>query len=268
MPQNQPPQASSPNYTFLESGSLFPLKLSESTAPQVLSDYLLQSSDEKTARQTLIEVCRLTYDRGYLCGTEGNLSIRLADGSILSTASATCKGRIGDEDLLISDLDGELVEASRKRAEAKLSTELKMHLRAYKVRPDIKAIVHAHPVTAVGLTVAGKSLETPVLPEVVCVLGSIPTAPYATPSTDQVPDSIEQLAKSHDAIMLDHHGAITFADTIWNAFYKMETVEHFAKTLLVAEQVGGAKALSRQQLDELLRVRSVYGLTRPIVIKE
>ena len=219
-------------------------------------------------RTQLIEVCHLAYQRGYLCGTEGNLSIRIDENQILSTASNTCKGRISDSDLLLSDSAGNLISSAFHRADAKLSTELKMHLRAYKMRPDIRAIVHAHPVTAVGFTVAGKNLEKAVLPEVVCTMGSIPTAPYATPSTDEVPDSIEVLAVNHDAILLDHHGAITFGSDIWSAFFKMETVEHFAKTLLVAEMLGGSKALSSKQVAELLAIRSIYGLTRPIIVKE
>lgn len=143
-----------------------------------------------------------------------------------------------------------------------------MHLRAYKERPDILAIVHAHPVTAVGFTVAGKSLDRSILPEVVCTMGSIPTAPYATPSTDEVPDSIAELAKDHDAILLDHHGAITFGVDIWSAFYKMETVEHYAKTLFVAEALGGSRVLSSQAISQLMAIRSIYGLTRPVIVKE
>jgi L-fuculose-phosphate aldolase len=219
-------------------------------------------------RKDLIEVCRLAYQRGYLCGTEGNLSIRISERTILSTASATCKGRIEDADLLICDQEGNLIPSSSQRNGARLSTELKMHLRAYSERPDIFAIVHAHPVTAVGFTVAGKSLEQAVLPEVVCTMGSIPTAPYATPSTDEVPDSIGELARTHDAILLDHHGAITFGADIWSAFYKMETLEHFAKTIMVAELLGGTQALPKQRVEQLLSIRSVYGLTRPVIVKE
>lgn len=226
------------------------------------------SQSESEHRASLIEVCRLAYQRGYLCGTEGNLSIRISENRILSTASSTCKGRIEDTDILLCDISGILIPTKNQRAGAKLSTELKMHLRAYHERKDVSAIVHAHPVTAVGFTVAGKTLEQAVLPEVVCTMGSIPTAQYATPSTDEVPGSIGELARHHDAILLDHHGAITFGEDIWSAFYKMETIEHFAKTLLVAELLGGTKPLSKQQIEQLLQVRSVYGLTRPVFVKE
>lgn len=223
-------------------------------------------ADELALRQELIEVCRLLYQRNYTCGTEGNLSIRLNDSLILSTASNTCKGRIKASELLLSDLEGNLLPSLYQSKGNKLSTELRMHLLAYKKRPDVRAIVHAHPATAVGFTVAGRSLADCVLPEVVCTLGSIPTAPYATPSTDEVPDSISPFVDEHDAILLDHHGAITLGTDIWNAYYKMETVERFAQTLLVAELLGGSKQLETAQLKKLLSIRSVYGLTRPVKI--
>lgn len=210
----------------------------------------------------LLEVCHFAYLRGYLSATEGNLSIRVAENLILSTASNTCKGRISEAGLLFSDLDGNSVGAAKQGK--KLSTELKMHLCAYRKRNDIKAIVHAHPTVAVGFTVAGKALTASILPEVVCTLGSIPTAPYATPSTDEIPSSIEELVLHYDAIMLDHHGALTLGEDIWSAFYKMETLEHYAQTLLVAELLGGAKALSGEQVNALLQIRSTYGLHRPI----
>lgn len=141
-----------------------------------------------------------------------------------------------------------------------------MHLLAYKRRPDVKAIVHAHPCTAVGFTVAGKSLSNCTLPEVVCTLGSIPTAPYATPSTDEVPDSIAPYVDDYDAIMLDHHGAITLGGDIWDAYYKMETIEHFAQTMFVAEMLGGAKPLGPGEIAKLMSIRSVYGLTRSVKV--
>ncbi len=225
---------------------------------------MLSQPEELAQRQELIEVSRLLYQRGYCCGTEGNLSIRLSEGLVLSTASQTCKGRIKASELLLSDLDGNLLPSLYQATSNKLSTELKLHLAAYKRRPDIKAIVHAHPRTAVGFTLAGKSLSSCAIPEVICTLGSIPTAPYATPSTEEMPESIVPLVDDFDAILLDHHGAITLGTDIWDAFYKMETVEHFAQTMLVAEMLGGAKPLEEEQLRKLMAIRAVYGLTRPV----
>ncbi len=227
---------------------------------------LLSKSEELAQRQELIEVCRLLYRRGYTCATEGNLSIRLTNGLVLSTASQTCKGRIKASELLLSDIKGKLLPSLYQSSGHKLSTELALHLLAFTRRPDINAIVHAHPRTAVGFTLAGRSLSSCTLPEVVCTLGSIPTAPYATPSTDEVPDSIAPYVDDYDAIMLDHHGAITLGSDIWDAFYKMETIEHFAQTMLVAELLGGARELEAAQLNKLMNIRSVYGLTRPVKI--
>src|SRR5277367_5643129 len=125
------------------------------------------------ARQTIIEVCRAAYAKGYISGLEGNFSIRLNQDLILTTPRSTCKNRISENDLVLTDLAGNPVEGGRP------STELKMHLVAYRLRDDVKAVVHAHPETAVGFSVAGKRLDDGILPEVVCTIGDIPTAPYA-----------------------------------------------------------------------------------------
>ncbi|HEY9676379.1 MAG TPA: class II aldolase/adducin family protein [Drouetiella sp.] len=212
---------------------------------------------ENQARQELVEVSRLCYQRGYICGTEGNFSIRLADNLVLTTPAGTCKGRLCAEDLVLTDLNGNSL------SEKKPSTELKMHLVAYQTRSDVYAVVHAHPTVAVGFTVAGVSLAQCVLPEVVCTLGHIPTAPYATPSTSEIPDSIRDFVAKYDAIMLDHHGALTLGKDIFDAYYKLETVEHFAQTMLVAHQLGGPKPLYKSQVQKLLNICSVYGLNKP-----
>ena len=227
---------------------------------------MLSQPEELAQRQELIEVCRLLYQRGYVNATAGNLSTRLSNGLILSTASNTCKGLIKASELLLSDLEGNLLPSLYQSKNQKLSTELRLHLFAYKRRPDIKAIVHAHPYTAVGFTLAGRPLSDCTVPEVVCALGSIPTAPYATPSTDEVPQSIAPYVDSHDAIILARHGAITLGSSIRDAYYKMETLEHFARTMLVAEMLGGARQFEAAQLSKLMEIRSVYGLTRPVKI--
>ena len=161
--------------------------------------------NQSAARRELLEICRLTYLRGYLCGTEGNLSIKVKGERLLSTPSNSCKGLLKADDLILTDMNGQLI-GNKNKPGLKPSTELKMHLLAYKMRDDVFAIVHAHPTVAVALTVAGKSLAPPILPEAVCTLGSIPTAPYATPSTDEVPESLRPYLADYDAIVLDHFG--------------------------------------------------------------
>lgn len=213
---------------------------------------------EDRARADMVEVCGLAYNRGYICGTEGNFSIRLTDNVVLTTPSGSCKGRLQPEQLVLTDLMGNAVNGSGRP-----STELKMHLIAYNLRSDVKAICHAHPTAAVGFSVAGISLEQCVLPEVVCALGHIPVAPYATPSTDEIPASISPHLREHDAIILDHHGALTLGTDIWDAFYKLETVEHFAQTMLVAHMLGGPKALYASQVKKLIEICGVYGFRQP-----
>jgi L-fuculose-phosphate aldolase len=214
--------------------------------------------DEDRARADMAEVCRLAYGRGYICGTEGNFSIRLTENVVLTTPSGSCKGRIQPEQLVLTDLMGNCIDGKGRP-----STELKMHLTAYKLRPDVKAIVHAHPTVAVGFSVAGVALSQCVLPEVVCALGHIPIAPYATPSTDEIPESIAPYLLQHDAIVLDHHGALTLGNDIWDAYYKLETVEHFAQTMLVAHVLGGPKPLYSSQVKKLIDICSVYGFRKP-----
>jgi L-fuculose-phosphate aldolase len=143
-----------------------------------------------------------------------------------------------------------------------------MHLAVYRLRPEVGAVVHAHPTTAVAFTVAGKSLTKCILPEAILHLGVIPVAPYATPSTDEVPESIEAAVLASNVVMLDHHGALCYGDTIWNAFYLLETLEHHAKTLLIAELLGGAKALPTSSVEKLFAICSVYGIKPPANLDE
>ncbi|MBI4532579.1 MAG: class II aldolase/adducin family protein [Candidatus Melainabacteria bacterium] len=225
--------------------------------------------NEQQARKELIEVCRQAYGRGYICATEGNFSVRLGPDLVLSTPSGVCKGRIDVDDLILTDLTGCPVDSAKGTAQGKRrpSTELGMHMMSYKARPDVNAVVHAHPTVAVSFTVAGLKLSQCILPEVVCALGSIPIAPYATPSTQDVADGIRELVKDHDALVLDHHGALTLGVDIWDAFYKLETLEHHAQILLVAHILGGVKELSAQQIQKLLEIRKIYGFTRPLKIE-
>jgi L-fuculose-phosphate aldolase len=214
--------------------------------------------DEDRARADMVEVCALAYGRGYICGTEGNFSIRLTENVVLTTPTGSCKGRLKPEQLVLTDLMGNPIHDSGRP-----STELKMHLIAYNLRADIRAICHAHPTAAVAFSVAGVSLNQCILPEVVCTLGHIPVAPYATPSTDEIPASISPFLIEHDAVVLDHHGALTLGKDLWDAFYKLETVEHFAQTMLAAHMLGGPKPLYASQVKKLIDICGVYGLPKP-----
>jgi len=222
----------------------------------------LNRLNEVQARKDLVAVARSCYERDYICGTEGNFSLRLDGDHLLTTPRGACKGSLNESDLVVTNLDGHLT--SRKENNGREpSTELAMHLAVYRLRPEVRAVVHAHPTTAVAFTVAGRSLTKCILPEAILALGVIPVAPYATPSTDEVPKSIEAGVLASNVVMLDHHGALCYADTIWNAFYLLETLEHHAKTLLIAELLGGAKPLPKSSVEKLFAICSIYGMKTP-----
>lgn len=229
----------------------------------------MQALDENKAREEMVEVGKLAYDRGYICGTEGNFSIRLNEQLILTTASGTCKGRLTPSSLLLTNLDGEscreetTIEKISLKGSLKPSTELKMHLAVYKTRPDVRAIVHAHPLHAVAFSIAKKSLKLAITPESILNLGGLAEAPYATPSTQAIPKSIEPLLKENNTIILAHHGSLTFGDNLLDAFFRLETLEHHAKSFYLAQNIGCAHTLSKEQLRELFKISTVYGMSPP-----
>jgi len=222
----------------------------------------LQALSEEKARTALVKVCRLAYERGYICGTEGNFSLKLNDHTLLATPAGCCKGSLTVSDLVLTNLNGETLDLPGNKGK-KPSTELKMHLIAYQHRADVLAVAHAHPTTAVAFTIAGQSLNRCVLPESILTLGHIALAPYATPSTDQVPESIKVHLAHTDTIMLSHHGALTLGSDIFQAFYRLETLEHHAKTLFMARLLGGENTLSADQVSSLFAVCQVYGMSAP-----
>ncbi len=222
----------------------------------------MQPRNLERASSELVKVCHLAYERGYICGTEGNFSLRLDEHTILTTPTSACKGLLSPSDLVLTNLDGIALDSPNNYGK-KPSTELKMHLLVYQQRPDVMAVAHAHPTTAVAFTVAGKSLNRCVLPEAILTLGKIAVAPYATPSTEEVPESIAEHLQHTDTILLSHHGALTFGSDIFEAFYRLETLEHQAKTLLVAHMLGGENTLSTTQVEKLFAICQIYGMTPP-----
>ena len=165
------------------------------------------------------------------------------------------------EMMCITDLDGRKLAGERGP-----SSEMQMHLEVYRQRPDVQAVVHAHPPTATGFAVAGIPLTRAVLAEVVTTLGSIPIAEYATPSTTELPEAVRKYVKAHDGMLLANHGALTLGKDLFGAYYKMETIEHFAKISLVARMLGGERLLSQQEVERLQGLRDHYGITAPAPI--
>jgi L-fuculose-phosphate aldolase len=208
---------------------------------------------EPDYKNDIITVGKMLHSKGYIAATDGNISIKISPDRILTTASGVSKGFLKDEHIVVVDGDGELLFGNYKP-----SSELKMHIAAYKLRPELRAIVHGHPPTCTAFTIAGISLAKCILPEVVMTLGVIPTAGYATPTTGEVPDSIKDYIAKYDAIILDRHGAITVSKTdVFDAYYKLEKIEHTAKITLKARQLGKVKTLNEEQIVKLTDVSGI-----------
>jgi L-fuculose-phosphate aldolase len=216
---------------------------------------------EQALREAIVEVGRRLYARGYTASNDGNISVRLDRGRLLMTPKSVCKGFMSPDMMCITDLDGKKLTGERDP-----SSEMQMHLEVYRQRPDANAVVHAHPPIATGFAVAGIPLDRAVLAEVVTTLGSVPIAEYATPSTKELPDAVRKYVKAHDGMLLANHGALTLGADLFGAYYKMETIEHFAKISLVARLLGGERLLSREEVDRLQGLRGTYGIASPAPI--
>jgi L-fuculose-phosphate aldolase len=213
---------------------------------------------EMQLRRQICRIGRWMYSRGHVVASEGNLSVRLDERQILVTPSGKCKGRLVMEDLLVTNLGGEVV-----RGEGRPSSELMMHLLYYRSRPEVRAICHAHPPTATGFAAAGRALDAPVLPEVIVGLGKIPLAPYGTPGTWELCAGLEPLVPHYDAILLENHGVVTCGPDLATAYQWMETVEQFARVMVTAELLGGPHLLPRAEVQKLVAARPGGGTRRP-----
>ena len=216
---------------------------------------------EDAFRADIVEVGRRLYARGYVASNDGNISIRLDDNTILTTPKSVSKGFMTTDMMVVVDLEGKKIRGTRDA-----SSELLMHLEVYKNRPDARAVVHAHPPTATGFAVAGIPLDRAVLAEVVTTLGSIPIVEYGTPSTPELPAAVRKYIKAYDGLLLANHGALTVGPDVFGAYYKMETIEHFAKISLVARQLGREHLLSREEVTKLQDLRGNYGIKSPAPI--
>ena len=206
-------------------------------------------------RREICEVGRRVYQRGYVAANDGNISVRMQDDRILCTPTGVSKGFITEDMLAICDLDGQQVAGTMR-----ISSEIRMHLEIYKLRPDVYSVVHAHPPTATGFAVAGIELTQCVLPEVIVSLGGVPLADYGTPGGPDIVEPMKPLLKDYDAILMANHGAVTLGKDVMDAHFKMETVEHFAKIALVAHQLGQVKTLSEGHVNELIDLRERFGI--------
>jgi L-fuculose-phosphate aldolase len=216
---------------------------------------------ESSLRADIVEVGRRMYARAYTASNDGNISVRLGGDRLLMTPKSVCKGFMTPDMMCITDLDGRKLQGDRDP-----SSEMLMHLEVYRQRPDVQAVVHAHPPIATGFAVAGIPLNRAVLAEVLTTLGSIPIAEYATPSTAELPRAVAKYIKAHDGMLLANHGALTVGTDVFAAYYKMETIEHFAKISLVARLLGNENLIAREEVERLQALRGTYGITAPAPI--
>ena len=208
---------------------------------------------ERKHREEIVRYGRMLHERGFVAAMDGNLSVLLGEDRILVTPTCLSKGSMHPADMVIVDLEGKRVSGRRN-----VTSEIGMHLLIYRVRPDVRAIVHAHPPTATGFAAAGMALTEPLVCEVVMGLGCIPLARYGTPGTSELAQTLEPYVPNYDAILMSNHGVVTYGDTLEHAYMKMETVEHFAQIALVTHLLGRQQPLKDFEIEKLLLARSKY----------
>jgi len=209
--------------------------------------------DEREARKLIVEVGKLLYERSYVVSSDGNISIRLDENRILATPTMTCKGRMTEDCLAVTDLDGKAL------SDKKASSELAMHLLIYKTRPDINAVCHAHPPHGTAFAVAGLAIDAPILSEVILTLGCVPLTDYGTPSTNELTESMKPFVAHHNALLMANHGAVAYGADLWQAFDRLETLEHTAKIAILSRALGGANDLPRDAIEKLINIREKAG---------
>jgi len=209
-------------------------------------------------KREMVEVCRALYQRQLLAALDGNLSVK-SGNTLFTTPSGVNKGFIREEDILRVSLTGEVLEG-----QGKPTSELLLHLEVYQVRPEAGAVIHAHPPIATAFTIAGISLARGILPEVVLSLGAIPTAPYATTGTPEMAAAVRDLLPCYDAILLEQHGALTVGSNLWEAYNRMEKVEHAAWTIWLARQLGQPKCLPADEITKLRQLGINKGYRPPL----
>lgn len=209
-----------------------------------------------SSKKKLVEICHKVYAKGFVAAYDGNISCRTSDNTVLITRSGICKGDVKEKDIVEIDLNGKSLSGKHK-----ISTEHKIHLIAYKKRKEVNAVVHCHPVYATTFALLGEALDKHYLPEVFLTLGKIPLCKYATPSTDQVPKSLEPYINYSWAMLLQNHGAVTLGKTLDDAYFKMEKLEHAAKIILLARLLGKPRELSKKNINDILKISSgTYGI--------
>lgn len=218
---------------------------------------------ERLLRDEIVRVGQLLYDRNLIVGTDGNISARLDAQRVLCTPSGLCKGLMTADQLIVVDLDGKRVGLpNAANRHLKPTSEMKMHLEAYRRRPEIMGIVHAHPPSVIAASIAGLDMAQCLLPEVIVTLGVIPTTQYATPSSEENVHAIRELIAGHDSIILQRHGTLVVGSSPTDAYLKTETVDQMARVTLMLAVLGKGRALPADQVSKLMDQRQALGLAR------
>ena len=213
--------------------------------------------NEYEIKKEICEIGKRIYNRGMVASNDGNISVKLNENEFLCTPTGVSKGFMTPEYICKVDAKGNVLQAYEG---FKPSSEIKMHMRVYKERPDVNSVVHAHPVYATSFAIAGIPLTEPIMPEAVIALGCVPIAEYGTPSTEEIPDAVSKYLPYYDAVLLENHGALAFSDSLLNAYHKMESVEFYAQLLYQAKLLGGPKPLSEEQVQRLYEIRRKFGM--------
>ena len=213
--------------------------------------------NEKEIKEQICDIGRRIYNRNMVAANDGNISVKLNDNEFLCTPTGVSKGFMTPEYICKVDAKGNVLEANEG---FKPSSEIKMHMIVYEKRPDVGSVVHAHPVFATSFAIAGIPLTQPIMPEAVITLGSVPIAPYGTPSTMEIPDAVEPFLDSYDAVLLENHGALTWSSDLLAAYMKMESLEFYAELLYRSKMLGGPQEFTQEQVERLYDIRRSMGL--------
>ena len=213
---------------------------------------------EYEVKKQILDIGRRIYQNGFVAANDGNISVKISDNEFLCTPTGVSKGFMTLDMICKVDGEGKVLSAN---GPYRPSSEIKMHLRVYKLRPDVKSVVHAHPPYATSFAIAGIPLTEPIMPEAVLSLGTVPLAKYGTPSTMEIPDAVSEYLPYYDAVLLENHGALSYADSLMGAYHKMESLEFYARLLYQAKMLGGPKELTDEQVKRLYGMRRQYGLT-------
>jgi L-fuculose-phosphate aldolase len=225
-------------------------------ANALVQSMLRMAKTENELRRDIVEIGRLIYQKGWVAANDGNISVRLDQDRVLCTPTGVSKGLMHPDDLIVCDGKGNKLYGVKER-----TSEIAMHLLIYQLRPEIRSVVHAHPPVATGFAAAGKALDLALLPEVIISMGCVPLAGYGLPGTPELLEPMKPLIGKYDALLMANHGAVCYGEDHWKAFFRMETVEHYARIALVAHLLGGASVLPKAEVDKLLDSRSRYGVT-------